>query len=298
MQRTSLDRNRLSVLVATLLLGSVLFRFIELPEHAVELHPLGSPLDIRISGTWVLSALLIGLVCTGTNMILHDHPQLGKFPGRPVYITWILPGIVAGLSAYLLANLEPWPVWIAGLMLVGISIILVITAEYAAISPDYPAYPTARLSLNMLAYLLAFVLFAIAHHSRGRSLVTASLTLLTATLLALDLLSASDVPFRRVALFSAIVGLIIGESTWAVNYWQIDSWTGGLLLLLIFYITTNLAHQYLLERLSGAVVVEFIVVTLLVVVLIWLGARQKNHASGIPMPLTPAHRDASATFFG
>ncbi|MCX7681777.1 MAG: hypothetical protein N2508_07425 [Anaerolineae bacterium] len=272
MQGASLDRNRLSVLIAALLLGSVLFRFIELPEHAVELHPLGSPLGIRLTGTWVLTALMVGLVCTGTNVILHDHPALGKYPGRPIYVTWILPGIMAGLSAYLLANLEAWPVWVAGLTVVGISMTLVIAAEYMAISPEEPAYPAARLSLNVLAYLLAFVLFAVIQHSRGRSLVTASFTLFAATLLAIDLLSAADVPFRRVMLFSAIVGLILGESTWAINYWQIDSWAGGLLLLLIFYIATNVAHQYLLERLSRSVVVELIVVTLVVIAIILLKA--------------------------
>lgn len=270
MQGASLDRNRLSVLIATLLLGSVLFRFIELPEHVVELHPLGSPLGIRVTGTWVLTALMVGLVCTGTNVVLHDHPGLRKSLGKPVYVTWILPSIMAGLAAYLLANLKAWPVWVAGLIVVGISMTLVIAAEYAAISPDDPAYPAARLSLNVLAYLLAFVLFAVVYHSRGRSLVTASLMLLTATLLAIDLLSAADAPFRRVVLFSSIIGLIIGESTWAINYWQIDSWAAGLLLLLVFYVATNLAHQYLLERLSWSVVAEFAVVTLLVVVIILL----------------------------
>lgn len=270
MQGASLDRNRLSVLVATFLLGSVLFRFIELPEHAVELHPFGSPLGIRVTGTWVLTVIMIGLVCTGTNVILHDHPGLRKSPGKPIYVTWVLPGTMAGLAAYLLVNIKAWPVWVAGLIVVGISMTLVIAAEYAAISPEDPAYPAARLSLNVLAYLLAFVLFAVIYHSRGRSLVTASLILFAATLLAIDLLSAADVPFGRVVLFSAIVGLILGESTWAINYWQVDSWAGGLILLLIFYISTNVAHQYLLERLSRSVLVEFAVVTLLVMVIILL----------------------------
>ena len=53
-----LDPNRLSVLVAMLLLGSVLFRFIELPEQVWKLRPLGSPLEIRITGTWLLTTLI------------------------------------------------------------------------------------------------------------------------------------------------------------------------------------------------------------------------------------------------
>lgn len=267
-----LDPNRLSVLMAVLLLGSAIFRFIELPEQVWELKPLGSPLEIHVTGTWLLATLMVGLVCTGTNLILHDHPHLEEYPGRPIYVSWILPGLMAGLSAYLLASIPTWPLWIAGLGLVGVGISLTISAEYTAVSPGARGYPRARLALNVLAYLLAFALFTIIYHSRTRSLVTATVMLLAATLLALDLLSVADVRFRRVLLFAGIVGLITGESTWALNYWQVSAWAGGLFLLLIFYIVVNVAHQYLLERLSATVLVEFAVVTVIVLTIILLRA--------------------------
>jgi hypothetical protein len=267
-----LNRDRLSVLMAMILLGSVLFRFIEMPEQVWNLQPLGSPLEIRLTGTWLLIALMIGLVCTGTNLILHDHPHLEEHAGRPIYVYWILPGAVAALSAYLLAHATMWPLWIGGLFLVGVSISLTVSAEYTAVSPDDPGYPLARLALNVLAYLLAFTFFAIIYHTRSRSLVTATLTLLAAALLALDLLSVAEVQFGRVLLFAGIVGLVVGESTWALNYWQISAWAGGLFLLLVFYIVVNVAHQHLLERLSVSTLVEFAVVAIVVLVIILLGA--------------------------
>jgi hypothetical protein len=267
-----LDPNRLSVLVAVLLLGSVLLRFIELPEHVWQLEPLGSPLEVHVTGTWLLVTLMVGLVCTGTNLILHDHPHLREHTGRPIYVSWILPGLLAGLLAYLLARAPTWPLWVGGLILVGVGISLAISAEYTAVSPNAPGYPLARLGLNVLAYLLAFTLFAIIYNTRSRSLVTATLTLFTGTLLALDLLSVADVQFRRVLLFAAIVGLITGESTWALNYWQISAWAGGLFLLLIFYTAVNVAHQHLLERLSGSILAEFAVVAVIVLTIILLKA--------------------------
>jgi len=130
----------------------------------------------------------------------------------------------------------------------------------------------ARLDLNVLAYLLAFTFFAIIYHTRSRSLVTATLTLLAAALLALDLLSVAEVQFWRVLLVAGIVGLVVGESTWALNYWQISAWAGGLFLLLVFYIVVNVAHQHLLERLSVSTLVEFAVVAIVVLVIILLGA--------------------------
>jgi hypothetical protein len=72
--------------------------------------------------------------------------------------------------------------------------------------------------------------------------------------------------------FAGAVGLIVGESTWVLNYWQISGWAGGLLLLLIFYVTVNVAHQYLLERLKTSILVEFAVVTIIVLTIIFLRA--------------------------
>jgi hypothetical protein len=262
----------LSVLVAVLLLGSALFRFIELPEHVWNLEPLGSPLEIRVTGVWLLVTLMVGLVCTGTNLILHDHPHLGRHPGRPIYVSWILPGTLAGLAAFLLERISSWPAWIGGLLLAGISISLVIAAEYATVCPDTAGYPTARLALNMLAYLLVFVLFTFIYQTRTRSLVTATLMLLIAGVFSLDLLSVADVPFRRVLPFAGLVGLIVGEATWAMNYWQVSAWAGGLLLLLIFYVIVNVAHQYLLERLRASLLIEFAVVSAIVLTIILLRA--------------------------
>ena len=178
----------------------------------------------------------------------------------------------AALLLILLASAPTLAVWVGSLVLAGVGISLVVSAEYNGISPAAPDYPLARLALNMLAYLLAFILFTIVYHTRTRSLVTATLTLLTAALMALDLLSAADVPLRRVLLFAGIVGLIVGESTWAVNYWQISAWVGGLFLLLIFYVAVNVAHQYLLGRLRVSIMAEFAVITVIVLAIILLRA--------------------------
>lgn len=264
------DRDRLGVLLAVLILGGVVFRFIELPEHVYRLQALGSPLEIHATGTLLLVTLMIGLACTGTSLVLHDHPLLVERTRHPIYIAWILPGMLAGLSGYLLSLIPALSLWIAGLVVFGISIGLTVSAEYATVSPDARSYATARLALNVLAYLMAFVIFVLIYQTRTRSLVTATLTLFTATLLALDLLSVADVSVGRMLPFAGVVGLIIGESTWALNYWRVGAWTGGLLLLLIFYVLINVAHQHLLDRLSASILIEITAVIVLVLLVVAL----------------------------
>jgi hypothetical protein len=215
---------------------------------------------------------MVGVVCTGTNLILHDHPYIGQHAGRPIYISWIIPGTLAGLAAFLLEGVSSWPAWLGGLILSGIAINLIIEAEYAVVYPETSEYPTVRLLLNMVAYVMVFVLFTLIYQTRTRSLITATLMMLIGGLYSLDLLSVVDVSFRRVLPFAGIVGLIIGEATWAMNYWQISAWAGGLFLLLIFYVTVNLSHQYLLERLKPSLLIEFAVVSIIVLAVILLRA--------------------------
>jgi uncharacterized protein DUF5656 len=262
-----LDRDNMSVLIAILLLGNLLFRFIELPEQWWRFRVLGSPLDIHLTGDELLVVLMVGLVCTGTNLILHGHVYQET---RPIYISWILPGIVAGLCTFALSRVALLPVWIAGLCLMGFVVAATIVAEYRSASLDAPSYPGARLTLNVLAYFLAFVLFALIYQTRSRSIVSATAIMLTAVLISLDLLSVADEPVTRVLIFAGVVGLLVGESTWALNYWQVSSWIGGLLLLLVFYVTTNLAYHHLLGKLTVFTLVEFAAVAFVVFVVVLL----------------------------
>lgn len=265
-----LDRDRLSVLLAVLMLGNVLFQFIELPGHVYRLSVLGSPLEIHASETLLLVTLTIGLACTGTSLVLHDHPLLRRHPGRSVVLCWILPAMLAGLSTYGLSLAPTLPIWLVGLILFVISVGLTVSAEYAAVHPEAPHYATVRIGLNVLAYLMAFALFVIIYQTRTRSLVTGTLMLLVAAVLAVDLLTVGDVEIRKALLFAGIIGLIIGESTWALNYWRISAWVGGLLLLLVFYASVNIAHQELLGSLSTRTLIELTAVTFGVLLVVLL----------------------------
>jgi hypothetical protein len=70
--------------------------------------------------------------------------------------------------------------------------------------------------------------------------------------------------------YGAIVGVVLGEVTWALNYWPLPNLSAGLLLLLIFYVLVSLAQNGLQGRLSARVVAEFFVVAAVAVLLIAL----------------------------
>jgi hypothetical protein len=133
-------------------------------------------------------------------------------------------------------------------------------------------YLTARLSLNAWAYLVALIIFVLIYSAKARSLISATGVSLVSALLALEFLRSAGRGFGRTALYAAIAGLCTGEIIWAMNYWRISGVTGGLILLLGFYVFTGLANQQLRSRLTRRVLVEYAVVALVgLVVLLRFG---------------------------
>jgi hypothetical protein len=149
-----------------------------------------------------------------------------------------------------------------GFVLTGLILTLVISAEYYTVDPASSRYLSARLSLNAWAYLLALVLFVLIYSAKARSLVSATGVALVSMLMALEFLRSAGRGFTRTALYAAIAGLCTGEIVWAMNYWRISGLTGGLILLLGFYVTTGLANQQLQARLNRQVLVEYGLVAL------------------------------------
>jgi len=265
-----LNRDRLSVLIALILLTSVLFRFVQLPQVTRRFHLLGSPLEVNLTGTGLLVVLVGGLAAMGARYILAAHPDAPDRLPRPLVFSWVLPGLMGGMAAYLVELAPTEVVWAGGLLLAMLLIGLTVAAEFAALSPRHPAATRARLGLNVLAYLLALLFFYLIYRTRARSLVTATEITLVAFLIALDLLGVAETRATRVVLYAGIVGLLVGEATWALNYWRLDNWTTSLLLLLFFYLATGITQQYLLDRLKPAVLLEFGLVTAAVLTLVFV----------------------------
>jgi hypothetical protein len=99
--------------------------------------------------------------------------------------------------------------------------------------------------------------------------MSGTLVAMTAALLAIEILRTSTSQTRLVLIYGAVVGILLGEVTWALNYWPLlPGLTGSLLLLLSFYLAVGIAQQALQGRLTRRVVVEFGLFGLFALVLI------------------------------
>ena len=159
--------------------------------------------------------------------------------------------------------------WLAGLIVTGVMLGLSMAGIYYTIESSAPGYRRARLALNALTYLTALVLFLVVYRTRVRSIVSATQIMLLSSLLALELLRGSQRPLVLKAIYAGITGLILGEATWGLNYWRLDSLTGGLVLLVLFYNTVGLAQYALRDRINRRALVEFGLITIAALALIW-----------------------------
>lgn len=267
-ERPSLDRDRLSVFIGVIVLTPVLIRFVNVPSRTISFDLLGSPIAFNMTSTWLMVTMLPALSCMGANAVIRTHPHMSRPDPLRAFIYWILPGLTGLNAALLLERAPTWPLWWAGLALTGFAITLVVAGEFSTIDPYMLGYPRARLTLNVIAYALAFTSFTLIYNSRGRSLLTAPAVSAVGVILAFELLNTTEVRLRQAALYGLLTGLILGESAWALNYWRLTALTGGMIMLLIFYIVVGIVQQILLNQLARRTLIEFAIVTAVALVLI------------------------------
>lgn len=253
--------DRVSVVVGLILLGLALFLVIELPTRTFSFYFFGSPLTVHLSTLWLRAVLLAGLACTGTDYVIRAHPAVQEY----TFVFWILPTMWVLLVVFLLPLAPHWLYWLGGLTVTGIFLSLLLMAEYHAVDPEAAHYSSIRWGLDIAACLIALALFVLVYRSKTRSLFSATATFAIGGLLALDILNGAGQSLRRRGLYAFIVGLVVGEATWALNYCNLSGAIGGLLLFLLFYLLAGLSKQRLQARLSRRIFLEFALVALLAV---------------------------------
>lgn len=292
-------RDRASVMIWVVLMGLAAQRFLILPERAFTTEIFGSPITLTVTANTLLAVLLIGLAATGTEAVVRAHPkgeplradrtprrerassatpvrttamsaqERAALVGRSHWVYWGAP-IALVLVAVFLMPLAPSSVyWVFGLIAAGVALALALAGIYYTIDPFQKGYRRARLGMNALTYALALLLFLVVYRTRTRSVLSATEVLLVSSLLALELLRGSDRPTIIVAIYAAVTGLVLGQATWALNYWRLSGLTGGLVLLVLFYDVVGLSQHALHGRVRRRIVLEYALITITAMALIW-----------------------------
>lgn len=221
-----------------------------------------------ITLSWFLIASLTVITSAGADLLARSHPQmqsrslpvlnLGLVRLEVVPAFWVLPSFsVVGSFAFfrLFSNVLQGAAFALALVAAGSSLLAVLLAQHYALDRNPAISQRAQTILQVIGYLLAFGVFSAVYYGRLRTLYSATLIGGAATLLAYALLAWS---MRSGAfLLAFLVGLVLAEATWALNYWATTFLIAGTVLLVIFYIAVSLLQHQAAGRLQQRLLLEY-----------------------------------------
>lgn len=263
-------RDRISVISWLFVFALGISQLYSLPTTVITLSALGSPVSIALTKTLVAAIVLAIFAAAGVESVIRVHPRYITEVRRGwAWPFWALPMAIAIIAIYVLPLAPTRPVQVLVLLASGGLMILALFSLYTTVERGQSGFWRSRLVLDSLSYGAALVLFLFVYQARTRSLLSGTLVALTATLLAIELLRSTTERPLVVLTYGAITGMILGQATWALNYWwTLSSLTGGLLLLLIFYVVVGIAQHGIQEHLNRRILLEFALFVVVALVLI------------------------------
>lgn len=234
--------------------------------------------DYQFPLTVILLAALVAITSGIADATVRSHPQIyllklpvwrvrgNKFEFAP--FAWILPSLLV-VGTYLFLRLfDSPPVQVVGTIISSFVLLVVIIAQYYTVGRQERLYGWANIGLNLATYIAGFLLFSAIYVNKWRALISAPLVGLVTFLLTYEILRQSKTSNNRLLVYSLVGALILAEVTWALNYWLLPVLIGGVMLLLIFYVVAGILQAYLTNNLNRAVLREYLIVSLVSLVLI------------------------------
>lgn len=260
---------RISAVVSATLIGLALYFVLNFPIQVTEITFFGSPVVLESPYRWLMVILLAALVMAGVDAVLRAQPNLPTRRLSYLATFWTLPALLVVLATQTLGLAPSAVAWAISLVGVGILLWLTIIVEVNQVRPDGAVQLWPRLWQQLLGYAIALIFFIVIYQTRSRSIISATAILLVSSLIALALLRQHPKQITKTWLFAAVIGLSLGQMTWALNYWRTGALNAGLLLFLTFYLLVGLAQQQLLGVLSRRTLYEFGAVACIALIVIF-----------------------------
>ncbi|NPA90382.1 MAG: hypothetical protein GXO55_02855 [Chloroflexi bacterium] len=263
-------RDRISLLTALTGIVLALQPALVGPRYVFTWYPLGTPLTVTVGPPFFLGVLLFLIVVPGTQWILSawDVPA-----GTPPFVegAWTLPLAIAWIAQRLLpyqVNRHAWLMFLLSTLLVMALTWHSLCRLLGQVAGDFPA----GFVLRTLAFASGGTLYLWLYTVGERSLLSATQMLVGSYLLAAALWVDVPVPLRVRWLYSAVLGVIIGQLAWMFRHTALSPLRGGLLLLLVFYALALVFERAMRSRLTVRFLGEILLTGVLALVLIFLFA--------------------------
>ncbi len=235
-------------------------------------YALGLALFLAVEPTkpWILLAV-VALVGLGSDGILRAHPR-GQLRGLADTAPFLFVPVLLSLASGLFLEDVALGYWTVPAVM-GASLLLAtaLYGEYASVLSHGPSYALGRFLLNVLTYLAAFAFYAVVYTFDVDLLPSAIGVGLFSLLLAVEVFREAEADAYRALVFSAAIGIVVGELQWALYFIPLEGFLAAILLLLVFYLSTGLIQHHLTGRLNRTIAAEFGLVTIVGLAVVIVG---------------------------
>ncbi len=164
----------------------------------------------------------------------------GAIEGSNLPTTGLLPAVAAFSTVLLVSIYHNTAMLAIAPATVTFTVFVELIARYHLDDEVGRVRRTARTTHILLTHGVAFLLLAAVYISKVRSLLSASVVALLICLLLTQIADGERFPIERRLIYGLVGGVVLGEITWALNYWPLTGWTGGAVLLIAFYLVAGL----------------------------------------------------------
>jgi hypothetical protein len=153
---------------------------------------------------------------------------------------WILP-LITSLTAWMLLAIYHSE---AALVCVSLGMFVALgsgtIARHHLFDDDGLLHEQARGFYTIIIHIIAFFAFSMVYVNKLPSRISAPAAFMVATLLLLQITEGEPIGFTRRLIYGMTGGIMLGEMTWILGYWDATGWTGGATLLVFFYLSAGL----------------------------------------------------------
>ena len=228
--------DRLSMLIASILLTFALTRLIQSPQFTLTITLPGFYFAYPLTLGTAMTILAGALTATGMDWLTRSHFALGQRPNIEHLLLPALTTFVIGVSLTLLGSTTWW----IGFAFSAIVLLIVFQAEYITIDPSAPAYGFARAGLTALAYTLFLILITSLRFAGMRMFLLVPVVFTAAGLISLRILHM-DGTDRWDFPWAIGIAFVCAQVSAGLHYWPLTPLQFGLALTGPLYALTMLS---------------------------------------------------------
>lgn len=194
---------------------------------------------------WSISAVVLLLAAGGSQFAERTAARAAKAVGHPRPATamataWAVPLVSVAAAIMLVATFHNRPMLIIGPLIAFFGTAGALLSRDLLDEADEQSNRVASVIHTLVVHAIAFLAFSAIYLNKLDTWISAPLTGVIGGILILETLERGGIAPPQRVFYAVIGGLVLGEVTVALNWWPSYGWTGGAVLLVIFYITAGL----------------------------------------------------------